>query len=28
LVQEAPETCRVVKKWNNSHYPAASCWFI
>ena len=27
-VQEAPETCRVVNKWNKSHYPAASCWFI
>jgi len=27
-VQEAPETCRVIKKWNKSHYPVASCWFI
>jgi len=27
-VQEAPETCRVVNKWNKSHCPAASCWFI
>jgi len=27
-VQKVPEACRVVKKWNKSHYPAASCWFI
>jgi len=28
-VQEAPETCRVVKKCSNKgHCPAASCWFI
>ena len=28
-VQEAPETCRVVKKCNNEgHCPAVSCWFI
>ena len=28
-VQEAPETCRVVKKCSNKgHCPAASCWFV
>ena len=28
-MQEAPETCRVVKKCSiKGHCPAASCWFI